>query len=128
MLIRSVIRKSIEPLLNKNGFHFGAGENDIYVFQHEKNNKLKILFTFRYMNKSVGCHLQRGSKNDLLSNYPLSMFLDGISPMKVSKNDGFWFYRSDEELGNVLEEHGELLTRFGFDWLFDCLELKIEEC
>ncbi len=128
MLIRNAIRKSIEPLLNRNGFYFAYDADNVYFFQHETNRKLKILFTFRYMNKSVGCFLQRGNDHDLLPDFPLSMFIDGISLLRVSKSDGFWFYRSDAELLAALEEQGELLTKYGFDWLFDCLEPNIEEC
>ncbi len=127
MLSRSALKKTIEPCLTKNSFHFSHDKNDTFVYQHYANHKLKILFTFRHIDKSVGCHLQRGNINDLFTNYPLAMFLEAISPAKVIKHEGFWFYRSDEELLEVLEEQAELLMRYGFNWLFDCLELSIEE-
>jgi hypothetical protein len=126
--IRSAIRIYMEPLLKKNNFVFSHSENFTHIFRHIKNTGLFISFTAKPEDKCIRCDLNRGNKKDLLATYPLSLFVHGDSCAKVTKNDGFWHYHSDEELIAILEEQAELLAEFGFQWLFDYLHVELEEC
>lgn len=126
--VRSTIRFYIEPLLKKNNFFFSHSENLVHVFRHLKDPNLIISFTVKPVDKCIRCDLKRGNKKDLIANYPLSMFINGASCVKVTKNNGFWHYHSHEELIAILEEQAELLNKYGFQWMFDHLITELEEC
>lgn len=126
--IRSAISTYVEPLLKKNNFTFSHSENSTYVFCHLKNPELFVSFTVKPGDKCFRCDLNRGNKKDLMATYPLSLFVQGNSCVKVTKNDGFWHYHSNEDLIAILEEQTELLAQFGFEWLFDHLNMQLEEC
>lgn len=128
MDIRSAISAYMEPLLKKNHFMFSHAENSTYVFCHLKNPQLSVSFTVKPGNQCIRCDLNRGNENDLLSPYPLSLFVQGNSCFQGNKNDGFWHYNSGEDLITVLEEQADLLVQFGFHWLFDHLKMELEEC
>lgn len=126
--IRRAIATYVEPPLKKNNFTFSHSKNSTYVFHHLRKPGLSISFTVRSSEKCIRCDLNRGNKKDLMTPYPLSMFVHGNSCFKVTKNDGFWHYHSDNDLMAVLEEQIELLDQFGYKWLFDHLNMEFEEC
>lgn len=126
--LRSAIATYMEPLLKKNNFTFSHDENTTYVFRHIKNPDISITFTMIPENRCIRCDLNRGNQNDLMTTYPLSLFVQGNSCFKGIKNDGFWYYNSNEELMTILEEQADLLVQFGFQWMFDHLNMDLEEC
>jgi hypothetical protein len=126
--IQSTLMLYMEPLLQKNNFIFSHGENSTYIFRHKKAPELSIAFTVKPDHKCIRCDLTRGNKNDLMATYPISLFVQGNSCFKGTKNEGFWYYHSDEELIAILEEQAELLAQFGFEWIFDHLNMEMDEC
>ena len=126
--IRRAIATSMEPVLRKNNFIFSRCENTTYIYHHVNNPEISVTFTVNSSTRCIRCDLQRGNKNDLMANYPLSLFVQGNSCFKGIKNDGFWYFNSDEEFLAILEEQAELLVQFGFQWMFDHLKVELEEC
>lgn len=125
MDVKQAIKKYMEPFLKENGFVFVKSEKGVYLFHHHEHTELKVYFTVRTGGKGISCELKHG-KTDLLPSYDLAIFFDDLADVEPGKRDGFWYYDTDLELIGALEEQAELLSKYGFHWLFNRLNVDID--